>query len=299
MANSRTIGHPAFTLPELLVVIGIIGVLIGLLIPAVQKVREAAARTRCANQLRQVGLGLIRHHDERGMLPCGAIPNLPRYDYPALTWLGRILPYIEQETAWQNTVADYAASRNPFRGPPHVNFSLPIALYSCPSDPRGPGPHRTHRNRVVAVTSYLGNLGTDHTKKDGVLYSGSRTRFGDISDGTTHTLMVGERPPAPDFWYGWWYAGVGMAASGSPDSVLGVRELRLGAPFTPSCQTGPYQFEGTTITDPCGVFHFWSLHPGGGHFLMCDGSVHFLRYSADKVLPALATRAGGESVELP
>jgi prepilin-type processing-associated H-X9-DG protein len=196
-------------------------------------------------------------------------------------------------------VADYARSRSPFRGEPHANLAHPIPLYSCPADPRGPGPHPTHRNRVVAVTSYLGVLGVDHLRKDGVLYAGSRTRFGDVSDGTSQTLLVGERPPASDFWYGWWYAGVGMGQSGSPDSVLGVREVRRGATYTRGCGDGPYGFTPTALADRCNVFQFWSLHAGGAHFLLCDGSVRFLSHSADPVLPALATRAGNESAAMP
>jgi prepilin-type processing-associated H-X9-DG protein len=111
-------------------------------------------------------------------------------------------------------------------------------------------------------------------------------------------LMVGERPAAADFWYGWWYAGVGMESTGAPDSLLGVVEVKTTASFTDGCGSGPYQFEPAKLTDTCAVFHFWSVHPGGANFLMCDGSVHFLNYSATKILPALATRAGGESVEL-
>jgi len=92
--------------------------------------------------------------------------------------------------------------------------------------------------------------------------------------------------------------GVGMGSSGSPDMLLGAAEIRFRV-IAPSCPTGPYQFQPGRLDHECDVFHFWSLHPGGANFAMCDGSVHFLSYSADKILPALATRAGNEAVELP
>jgi prepilin-type processing-associated H-X9-DG protein len=296
MKSSKS--RSAFTILELLVVIGIIAVLMGLLIPAVQKVRAAGQRVKCSNQMRQLGLGLIRHHDERGVLPMGVTPIPSKYDFPYLTWLTRILPYVEQDKLWQQAIEDYRQQRNPFRTTPHSGLATPVALFTCPSDGRGSGPFDTHKKRVVAVTDYIGVLGTEHGKTDGVLYRGSSTRFGDISDGTSHTLMVGERPAGGDFWFGWWYAGVGMESTGSPDSLLGVIERRTQVQFTDGCGPGPYQFENANLSDICAVFHFWSLHPGGGNFLMCDGSVHFLNYSAAKILPALATRAGGETVEL-
>jgi prepilin-type processing-associated H-X9-DG protein len=142
-------------------------------------------------------------------------------------------------------------------------------------------------------------LGTDHLAHEGVLWGGTSRRFGDVADGLSNTLMLGERPPAGDFWYGWWYAGFGMGGTGALDAMLGVREVKARAPYTGNCERGPYHFRATEPADKCAVFHFWSFHPGGAHFAMCDGSVHFLAYSADAILPALATRAGNEAVELP
>jgi prepilin-type processing-associated H-X9-DG protein len=112
--------------------------------------------------------------------------------------------------------------------------------------------------------------------------------------------VAGERPPSADFWYGWWYAGFGQAGTGSGDMLLGVRERnRGGYIYTYFCAPGPYSFSPGRFDNQCDLFHFWSPHPGGAHFLFGDGSARFLGYAADPILPALATRAGGEVAALP
>ncbi len=299
---SHILTRRAFTLLELLVVIGIIGLLVSLAIPAVQKVRDLAARNRCGDQTRQLALAFQQFHGERDKLPMGNTPLIRPYDYPHMSWLTRLLPYIEQDKLWQQAVEDYTARKQPFRGPPHRDLSVPITLFTCPSDPRGPGPYPAGRvTRQCALTSYLGINGTHHSAKDGVLFLASTVRFGDVSDGLSMTLLIGERPPGTDFNHGWWYASVGMEGTGAPDFLVGAREMRTTntGGNTGNCPTGPFHFEAAKLTDQCAIFHNWSLHPGGAHFAMCDGSDHFLNYSADKILPALATRAGGETVEVP
>ncbi len=288
-----------FTLIELLVVIAIIAILIGLLLPAVQKVREAAARTQCQNNLKQIGLALHNYHGDQGRLPPGVTPGPTGEPYPYLGWLGRLLPYVEQGSLWSQAQAAYAEQPyNPF-APPHLGIMTPVRSYGCPADDRVDQPHNTHQGYRVAVASYLGVLGIDYRNPTGVLYWGSKVRLTDITDGTSGTLMVGERPPSPDFWYGWWYAGAGQVA-GSGDTVLGARELRNTADqYTSGCPVGPYHFAPGRLDNQCDALHFWSLHPGGANFLFADGSVRFLSYAADPILPALATRAGGEVVTLP
>jgi hypothetical protein len=144
----------------------------------------------------------------------------------------------------------------------------------------------------------LGVGGINQDTRDGVLFLDSHVRLADIRDGTSHTLMTGERPPSARGNLGWWYAGWGQEKNGSGDSVLGVTELcRL--QNAPECPLGPYEFGPGHIQNQCDAFHFWSFHSGGAHFLSADAAVRFLPYSAASVLPALATRAGGEAVQSP
>jgi prepilin-type N-terminal cleavage/methylation domain-containing protein len=287
-----------FTLLELLVVIAILGVLLALMIPAVQKVRAAAARLECANNLKQLGLALHGHHDTRRTVPSGITSRRAGEPFPRMTWLTRLLPHLDQGSLWQSTLAAYRVERSPFTNPPHSGFAMPLRVFGCPADPRAFEPHLTHRGRIAAGTSYVGVLGTAYDRSDGVLFLDSRVRLRDIRDGTSNTLLAGERPPSADFWYGWWYAGFGQRGTGSADMLLGVRERNLGGGFVAQCPPGPFHFREGRLHEQCDLFHFWSLHAGGAWFLFADGSVHFLAYSADNVLPALATRAGGEIAAL-
>ncbi len=290
----------AFTLIELLVVLAIIGVLVGLLLVAVQKVRAASAQVSCKNNLKQIGLALAQFHGVYGAFPPGRGGKGPEEKFPGLTWLGRLLPYIDQEPLWKTTVDAFdLAPSNPFRLP-HTGMFTPIPSYACPSDGRVFKVQNAPEGYLAALTSYLGVSGKDYQTVDGILYYDSHVRIAEILDGTSNTLCVGERPPSPDFWYGWWYAGFGQGGSGSLDQILGVRELHWpNAAFVVQCAPGPFSFSDGKITEQCDSFHYWSLHSGGGHFLLADGSVRFLSYSADAILPALASRAGGDLAEWP
>src|SRR5262249_51159207 len=124
-------------------------------------------------------------------------------------------------------------------------------------------------------------------------------RLADIHDGISNTLLAGERPPSADHNLGWWYAGWGQNRDGSAESVLGVNEMNTYSWTQGRCPPGPYEFQPGAVNNMCDAFHFWSLHSGGANFVLCDGSVHFLTYSAAPVMPALATRAGGEVVTIP
>ena len=291
--------RPGFTLIELLVVIAIIAVLMGLLLSAVQQVRGAAARAKCSNNLHQLAIALHQHHDAFHSLPPGqrSILNPDKLRYTG--WTLSALPYVEQGALYERSKAAYLTQVSPFGVSPHQGLSTPVMVFACPSDSRAPGPQTSTRTKeVAALTCYLGVSGKDYASRDGVLFQDSRVRFADITDGTSNTLMLGERPASADMQFGWWYAGVGQLGTGSADLILGVREQNLQPVSSGSpCGPGAYPFSPGGFNDPCAMFHFWSPHNGGAQFAFADGSVRFLTYSADKIMPALASRAGGEVVE--
>jgi prepilin-type N-terminal cleavage/methylation domain-containing protein/prepilin-type processing-associated H-X9-DG protein len=286
----------AFTLVEVLVVIAIIGILIALTLPAVQKVREAALRLECANNLKQIGLAAHQYHDSRKAFPPGMRFQKGKDPMRLSSWLMQILPFVEQSNLWTITQDAYQQSPYPFKNPPHVGLATPISIYNCPADPRGQEVRIAQKTKIpVAFTSYLGVEGLDLNSLDGVLFQDSNIRITDISDGTSQTLFAGERPPSTDNQFGWWYAGAGQKFTGSADMILGVEEQNALLIAAGSCPPGTYTFGPGDVNNQCDMFHFWSLHSGGAHFLFADGSVHFLTYSVAPMLPALASRAGGES----
>src|SRR5262245_1313300 len=296
---SRPTRRRGFTLIELLVVIAIIAVLIGLLLPAVQKVREAAARSRCQNNLKQIALGCHNYHDTYKRLTPG-VTTSGTYSY--WSWMAMILPYVEQDNLYKQAEA-YAktVSSNPWSPNPALRVVVPI--YTCPSDLR-PLTATDAGGLTIAFTSYMGVSGTSGNgpTADGVLYARSSVRLTDIKDGTANTLMVGERPPSKDLWYGWWFAGWGYNGTGTGDVVLGSTETGYCSSVWTYAGNTPYRCPTTkiglqpgSVFDDCDQMHFWSLHAGGANFALADGSVRFVTDSANSVLPALCTRNGGET----
>jgi prepilin-type N-terminal cleavage/methylation domain-containing protein/prepilin-type processing-associated H-X9-DG protein len=287
----------AFTLIELLVVIAIIAILIGLLLPAVQKVREAAARMQCSNNLKQIGLGLHNYHDTYTTLPSGFYPS---GTFSITGWQLQLLPFLEQQNLYNQCYSYLQAnpSNTDTNAFPAAGFSM--KMYTCPSNTR---PTTFNYGGVVyELASYMGNTGTTSNNPisgDGVLYSGSHVRLTDITDGTSNTIAVGERPSTGDMYWGWGFSPYGTGA-GDGDTVLGSQDAALAVTFgdvaTNVGLQQPQQPNGTAEIDGA---HFWSFHTGGVNFLYCDGSVHFLPYSANSVFPALCTRAGGEVFTSP
>jgi prepilin-type N-terminal cleavage/methylation domain-containing protein/prepilin-type processing-associated H-X9-DG protein len=282
-------GRRAFTLIELLVTLAVVAVLIGLTVAAVQRVRARAAAAQCMNNLKQIGLALQNYHDSHGAFPPGCLG--PKSPQPFMGWMTRLLPYLEQGALWDDALRAFAAAPF-FEDTPHRPIlGRPMPPFLCPLEDRT----TATVGLTAGLTSYQGVSGRSVAVFDGVLYLDSAVRLGDVTDGASLTLAVGERPPSRDGRFGWWYAGWGGDQTGTGDLFLGVRERNLAYD---ACPLGPNHFIPSTDSD-CDAFHFWSRHPGGAHFLFCDGSVRFLAYSADPLMPALATRAGGEAVALP
>jgi prepilin-type N-terminal cleavage/methylation domain-containing protein/prepilin-type processing-associated H-X9-DG protein len=290
---TRPTKRMGFTLIELLVVIAIIGVLIGLLLPAVQKVREAAARVQCQNNLKQLGIALVNFHGSHGKFPQprGVYAYETAYFTEWKGWPYKILPLIEQNNL-------QAAVDANFPGNVYTN----VRLFECPMDPRAgqEGRDNTYSfgNTTAGLIWYLGvsgslgvwpdgftstNAGVFQANSTGVLLS-------DISDGASNTLMLGERPPAADLNWGWW-------GFSDYDNVLATQDFIGGTYLYPGCPS-PGIYRRGKISNNCDSNHFWSLHEGGGNWAFADGSVHFLPYTAAAMTIPLATRAGKEPVDI-
>ncbi len=309
---------------EMIIVIAVIGVLVSLLLPGIQAIRSSVARIECQNHLKQIALATLQFEQANGTLPQGIIGNLDLiypliYSTPSrsalgvpihgnqekrdplsgLLWLVHLLPYIEQEGVWNRVISDCQEMPLRYLGQPHRGLKTLIRTYTCPADGRLGTIHRVTsphlEGTLVASTSYLGVSGTGPLLySDGVLFAFSRIRIADILDGTSSTLLIGERPPSPDFAYGWWYVfsnenqGAGVLAIPNNTSRISIWEPGY------YCPAGTYPFRAGKLTEICDSLHYWSLHSGGANFAFCDGSVRFLPYTVSDKLSALATRAGGE-----
>ncbi|WP_430453687.1 DUF1559 domain-containing protein [Rhodopirellula europaea] len=298
-----------FTLVELLVVIAIIGVLVGLLLPAVQSAREAARRMQCSNNLKQIGLGLHVYHDTFNKFPYG-------WDNRGMTWSGHILPQIEQANLYQTLIFQESGLGNwaTDDGPNEEACETVIPTYRCPSmalplhmdyngiPQRVPASYRGVAGTLATSddtsTALPDTISLESLDQDGIFYACSKTKFRDILDGTSNTIMIGESYNNPKF----------------VKDGQGMDYWYIGAPQTDPCRcdggTGGTEFSevaGVTITPVNAVIRaplmsgrlmelaFGSYHVGGAHFLKCDGSVTFLTESlAEDVYDALGSRDGGE-----
>jgi prepilin-type N-terminal cleavage/methylation domain-containing protein len=287
-----------FTLIELLVVIAIVAVLTGLLLPAVQQVREAAARTGCRNNLKQIGLALHAYHDARGTLPAGFVCNVTTNVFdtrPGWAWSALLLPYLEQK-ALTDTL-DFA---RPIEEAVNANRRTVLPVYTCPSD-RSTGEfdvmdHTTAIITRAATTSYAANFGTggeigeQPDSSNGAFFRNSAIRLDEVTDGTSTTFAVGERAAlfARTSWAGAVYRGWVWTTPNSPvvgayieeagtQALAGVRRTLLNSEYSV-----PYDF--------------FSPHRLAVHFAFADGAVRPISVGTPiMVLQALATRADGDS----
>lgn len=284
----------AFTLIELLVVLSVIGVLIGLLLPAVQAARASAQKTACQNTMKQIGLALHNYEATHGRLPSAWQQDQP------LSWFVQILPHVEQDALYRDAVRALAASPDETENPPHTGFSTPVKAFVCPADGRLGTPHDFGGKRA-AYASYLGINAVLYPgvsrASSGIFINSPGIPLNRVTDGTSSTLMVVERPPPDNYQAGWWYSAVPYNGRCGPNIDLVVNgEPRAEVHDGCSVRT-PF---GPGRTDnPCDRLRIWSLHPAGANFLFADGSVRFMGYGFANMVPAAATISGGEAVTFP
>jgi len=307
-----------FTLIEILVVIAIIGILIGLLLPAVQKVRDAANRMNCSNNLKQIGLALQNYEGVHGHFPPGAEgplnPNFPQYAGLKHHALGsHLLPYLEQSSL----AAQYSRDVSWFDPPNQAVVNTPLRVWQCPSAEanriqQGPlptvaPPPSTPFAGTAACGDYAGmgyvdaaleltglidpaNGERDEQKHQDGAFAANRTRsVHEFPDGTSNTILVAECAGRPQLW---------RAGRKVPNAWLS------GGPWASRnlLWTRGASSDGSAFYGPCAINctndrAVYSFHPGGANVVFADGHVRFLKASIDiRVFARLVTRAGGEVV---
>jgi prepilin-type N-terminal cleavage/methylation domain-containing protein/prepilin-type processing-associated H-X9-DG protein len=279
-----------FTLVELLVVIAIIGILVSLLLPAVQAARESGRRTQCNNNIRQIGVAMQNYHDSNGLLPTGAMP--PTAAAPAtsneLSWHVLILPFMEQKglhSEFNLNASGYLANiaqgliQPKFYVCPSAPRSIHMSLSSPGEDSGGKQTYTAHyygimgpkglnpgRSTPTVPVNYLveGIGGQGDFSRHGVLTRARQRGFQDIVDGNSNTFLVGELSWIDANTYRVWIRGCNGNAMASSKNVVN--------PINGVAYNGNNNFNDVS---------FGSMHPGGCHFVYCDGAVRFINDSVD------------------
>lgn len=272
----------AFTLIELLVVIAIIAILIGLLVPAVQQVRAAAARTQCANNFKQIGLACHNYHDTYKHLPAGYLTITGRTPAPGWTWGALILPFIDQAPLYTLLNPNLTLPNGPPTG--GAIFALTqtaLPVYRCPADST---PDISPWYNSYGTSNYVCNRAVFGPGDGTVMLNGQpfNTRLVEITDGTSNTILVGERDGYHSFaaiWPARAYGGPGSTASFEGRPGRGLNRFydfpRTIGPYPPAAypHQNPFSYAGR--------LEWASMHTGVVGFVFSDGSVHFITEAID------------------
>ena len=275
-----------FTLVELLVVIAIIGILIALLLPAVQAAREAARRTQCTNNLRQLGLAAHNHHTALRHFPPGFLA-VDHHGEVAGGWAWGVflMPFIEQSPLKDSLSASRYTLSQVIEDPALLPMlQMNLAVFNCPTSPmeplrefRGPGSQMVATSNYTCSRGFFNYRGATHLAKrnNGVFYAESNTRIRDITDGTSNTIALGERTVLPEYandprrWPSWCGPG-GLGIGSTVSSTVSVE-----------------------LNHPTNIHAFSSHHSGGANFCFADGSVRFISDSVESATGSVDSGCNG------